>query len=103
LGIIGGLLALIFGVFGYALGSIADVVEAGAGTFLKFLSLGLPIAVLVGAGIVINKPINGTVLMGLAAVGLLLILGFNFFTLFPVVLLGLGALLGFLGSQQDTK
>ena len=57
--IIEGLLALIFGVFGYALGSIADVGEAGAGTFLKFLSLGLPIAALVGAGIVINKPING--------------------------------------------
>lgn len=62
LGIIGGLLALIFGLLGYVLGSVADVGEAGAGTFLKFLSLGLPIGALVGAGIVINKPIIGAVL-----------------------------------------
>jgi membrane protease subunit (stomatin/prohibitin family) len=32
-----------------------------------------------------------------------LILGFNFFSLIPIVLLGLGALLGFLGSQDDAK
>ena len=103
LGIIGGIIALIFGLFGYGIGSLADVGEAGAGATLKFLSLGLPIAGLIGAGIVITKPIIGAVLMGLAAVGIVLILGFNFFSLFPVVLLGLGALLGSLGSQQDTK
>ena len=103
LGIIGGLIALIFGLFGYGIGSLADVGEAGAGATLKILSLGLPIAALIGAGIVITKPIIGAALMGLAAVGLVLILGFNFFSLLPVVLLGLGALLGFLGSQQDVK
>jgi len=103
LGIIGGLIALIFGLVGYGIGSMADVGEAGAGATLKILSLGLPIAALIGAGIVITKPIIGAALMGVAAVGLVLILGFNFFSLFPVVLLGLGALLGFLGSQQDVK
>jgi len=103
LGIIGGLIALIFGLVGYGIGSMADVGEAGAGAILKILSLGLPIAALIGAGIVITKPIIGAALMGLAAVGLVLILGFNFFSLLPVVLLGLGALLGFLGSQQDVK
>jgi len=103
LGIIGGLIALIFGLVGYGIGSMADVGEAGAGATLKILSLGLPIAALIGAGIVITKPIIGAALMGLAAVGLVLFLGFNFFSLLPVVLLGLGALLGFLGSQQDTK
>ncbi len=65
--------------------------------------MGIPIAALVGAGIVINKATIGASLMALAALMFVLILGFNFFTLIPVVLLALGALLGFLGSQQNTK
>ncbi len=67
------------------------------------MSVGIPIAALVGAGIVINKATIGASLMALAALMFVLILGFNFFTLIPVVLLALGALLGFLGSQQNTK
>ncbi len=102
-GIIGGLLALLFGVLGFGLGGLANLGEAGAGTFLRLLSVGLPILALVGAGIVINKPTIGASLMALAALLFVLILGFNFFTLIPVVLLALGALLGFLGSQQDSK
>jgi hypothetical protein len=78
LGIIGGLVALLYGVIGYGLGSLADVGEAGAGAGLKIVSLGLPIAALVGAGMVMAKPIIGAALMGIAAVGLVLILGFNF-------------------------
>jgi hypothetical protein len=52
---------------------------------------------------VMAKPVTGAALMGIAAVGLLLILGFNFFSLIPIVLLGLGALLGFLSSQDAAK
>jgi len=103
LGIIGGLVALIYGLLGYGFGSLADAGQAGAGTGLKVLSLGLPIAALVGAGMVMAKPIIGAVLMGISAIVLVLMLGFNFFSLIPVVLLGLGALLGFLGSQEDAK
>jgi hypothetical protein len=103
LGIIGGLVALLYGLIGYGLGSLADVGEAGAGAGLKIVSLGLPIAALVGAGMVMAKPIIGAALMGIAAVGLVLILGFNFFSLIPVVLIGLGALLGFLASSEAAK
>ena len=103
IGIIGGLLALIYGLIGYGLGSLAEIGGEGAGIFLKILSLGLPIAALIGAGMVKAKPTIGSALMGLTAVSLIIILGFNFFSLIPVVLLGVGAFLGFLGSQQDMK
>jgi zinc-ribbon domain len=103
LGIIGGLVALFYGLVGYGLGSLADVGQSGAGAVLKILSLGLPIAALVGAGVVLAKPIIGAALMAIAALVLVLILGFNFFSLIPVVLLGLAAVLGFLGSQDDAK
>ena len=102
-GIIGGLVALLYGLFGYVFGSLADAGEAGAGTLLKILSVGVPIAALIGAGMVMAKPIIGAVLMGIAAVVLLLILGFNFFSLIPVVLLAVGAVLGFLGSREVAK
>jgi len=98
LGIIGGLVALLYGLIGYGLGSLAE----GAGP-LKLLSIALPVAALSGAGMVKAKPIIGAVLMAIAAIGFVLILGFNFFSLIPVVLLGLGALFGFLGSQEDAK
>jgi hypothetical protein len=96
LGIIGGLLTLLYGLLGYGLGSMAGAVG------LKIVSIGLPILGLVGAGMVMAKPIIGAVLMGIATVGLMLILGFNFFSLIPIVLLGLGTLLGFLGSQETS-
>ncbi len=69
----------------------------------KLLSLALPIAALVGAGMVKAKPGIGAALMAVAALGFVLILGFNFFSLIPTVLLGIGALLGFMGSQEDAK
>lgn len=83
------------------MGSFADLGEVGAGTEVKVLSIGLQVAALVGASMVKAKPIIGAVLMAVAAIGFLLIIGFNFFNLIPVVLLGLGALLGFLGFQED--
>jgi hypothetical protein len=103
LGIIGGLVALLYGLIGYGLGSLADAGQTGAGMGAKLLSLALPIAALVGAGMVKAKPVIGAALMAVAALGFVLILGFNFFSLIPTVLLGVGALLGFMGSQEDAK
>jgi len=103
LGIIGGLIALLYGLIGYGIGSLAQAGGSNAGILLKFLSVGLPILALVGAGMVKAKPIIGAVLMAISAIGFVLVLGFNFFSLIPVVLLGLAAFLGFLGSQEDAK
>jgi hypothetical protein len=96
LGILGGLVALAIGFFGFALGSMSS--DGGA---LKIVSLVVPIAALVGAGMVMSKPFVGSLLMGGSAVALILILGFNSFSLIPVVLLALGAGLGFLESKAS--
>ncbi len=93
LGIIGGLIALIYGLVGYGLG-------IGSAALAE---VALPVAALIGAGMVKAKPVIGAALMAIGAIGFVLILGFNFFSLIPVVLLGLGALLGFLGMQEDAK
>lgn len=103
LGIIGGLVALAYGLLGYGLGSIADAGEAGSGGVLKLFSIGLPVAALLGAGMVKAKPAIGSALMAISAVGFLIVLGFNFFSLIPVVLLGLAAFFGFLGMQEGSK
>jgi hypothetical protein len=103
MGIIGGLIALVYGMVGYGLGDLGSSLGVKDSGMVKFLSLGLPIAGLIGAGIVKAKAVIGAALMGIAAIGIVFILGFNFFSLIPVVLLGLGALLAFFGSQEDTK
>lgn len=102
-GILGGLIALSYGLLGYGLGSLADAGQSGAGSGMKLISLGIPIGALLGAGMVIAAPVFGASLMAIAAVSLVLILGFNIFSLVPVVLLGLGALLGFSGAAQEDK
>lgn len=103
LGIIGGLIALIYGLVGYGLGSLGSAVGAEGSGLVKLVSIALPIAALIGAGMVKTKPVIGATLMAIGAIGFVLILGFNFFSLIPVVLLGLGALLGFLGMQEAAK
>lgn len=103
LGIIGGLISLLYGLVGYGMGSIADAGNAGSGGMIKLVSIGLPIAALVGAGLVKTKPAIGAGLMAIAAVGFLLVLGFNFFSMIPVILLGLGAFFGYMGLQEEAK
>lgn len=103
LGIIGGLIALLYGTFGYGVGSFLSSAGAQEGGIMKLLSVGLPIAALVGAGMVKARPAAGALLMGGSAIALIAILGFNFFSLIPVVLLGLGALLGIMGAQEPVK
>ncbi len=97
LGIIGGLIALSIGYFGFSLGSLA-----GDG-LLKFISLAIPIASLIGAGIVMSKPALGATLMGFSAFGLVFVLGFNFISMIPVVLLAIGSILGFSASSEQPK
>ncbi len=103
LGIIGGLIALIYGFVGYGLGSLGSAAEAEGAGLVKLLSIALPVVALIGAGIIKAKPAIGAALMAIGAIGFVLILGFNFFSLIPVVLLGLGALLGLLCMQEDAK
>jgi hypothetical protein len=95
LGILGGLIALLYGFAGYAFGGI------GGSLGLQIVSIAVPIVALVGAGMVMQKPVIGSVLMALAAIVLVLLLGFNIASLIPFVLLGIAAFLGYMGSRQE--
>lgn len=103
LGIIGGLIALLYGLVGYGIGSLGSATGTEGSGVVMLVSIALPLAALIGAGMVKAKPAIGAALMAIGAIGFVLILGFNFFSLIPVVLLGLGALLGFLGMQENAK
>jgi hypothetical protein len=94
-GIIGGLIALLYGIVGYGFGGLAH--SSG----LAIISIVIPIVALVGAGMVMQMPAIGALLMALAAVGFIFVLGFNIITLIPVVLLAIAAILGFMDLLQE--
>lgn len=96
-GILGGLVSITYGLIGFGVGAMGD---SGG---MKFLSIAVPLAALLGAGLSMSKPVIAAGLMGGSAVIFVLLLGFNFFTLVPVILLGLGAVFAFLAAQEANK
>jgi len=102
LGIIGGLIALTFGFLGFGLGAMANAANAGGGG-LKVVSIAVPVVALIGAGFVMAMPVLGALMMGGAAIAFIAILGFGTFTMVPVVILGIAALLGFMASMEATS
>lgn len=101
LGLVGGVIALLVGAFGYGLSSVGGSLSSSVGydegtammAFYQFASLGLPVAALVGGGLVARNPGLGAGIMGASALGMVFVFGFGFFSLVPIVLLGIGALL----------
>lgn len=100
MGLIGGVMALGYGQFGYALGAVANLDGKGAGDELQFVSIALPVIALVGAGMVLAKPIVGGSIMAVSVIGILIYFGFGFFNLMTVVLLGVAVLLAFMDWKQ---
>ena len=103
MGLVGGLMALGYGQFSYAVGSFFNFVEDGEGTGLQVVSVGLPLLALLGAGFVLAKPLVGGALMALSVLGILAFFGFGTFQLFTVVLLGVAAFLAFAEWKSGTK
>jgi hypothetical protein len=97
LGILGGLVALSYGWLGYGLGAM------GSNSAMQFLSIAIPLLALVGGGVVASKGMIGAAMMGIATLGIILLLGFNFFTLIPIVLLGVGTALGVVHGQSQVS
>jgi len=102
LGFIGGGLGLLLALAGYTLiGALWGAAgEASKAAYFQLLLIPSPIAAIVGAAIVRSKPSAGAILMGASVLLLLHFLGFNFFTMLPVVLTGLGAALAVLAIVQ---
>ncbi|CAB4243011.1 conserved membrane protein of unknown function [Methylacidimicrobium sp. AP8] len=97
-GLLGGLVSLAYGLLGYGLASLAESGYPASAAGVKILSVAVPLAALAGAGMVLAKPLLGGLLMGAAAGVFVCLLGFNALSLIPVMLLGCGALLGFLDA-----
>ena len=102
MGLIGGLMALGYGQFGYALGAVANLDGKGAGDELQFVSIALPVIALVGAGMVLAKPIVGGSIMAVSVIGILVYFGFGFFNLVTIVLLGVAAFLAFADWKRSS-
>lgn len=100
IGVIGALVALLYGIFGYAVGGMFDLGSAQAGTQARTLSVVLPVVALVGAGVVMAKPLVGAILMAVAAVAIAINFTIGAVTLLPLILLAVGALLGFLAIGE---
>lgn len=95
LGLIGGLILLLYGLVGYGLATLGSLGD------YQILSVVIPLACLAGAGIaMVNAPLGGAMLAASAA-GTVWILGFNIVTVFPVALAGLGAAMAFWSVKSD--
>lgn len=104
LGIIGGLLFLLFALVGHSVGGLVSFGgDSGTGSMIKVASWGLPIMALVGAGVVTVQPIVAAVLLAVPAAALMWMFRIGFFTLIPVVLLGVAALLAVMSTMETDK
>ena len=110
LGLIGGVLAMIVGFFGYlytdvvarngVIGDIAHQVDHPL--VIQLASFLAPILAIAGAAMARSQNIPGGVLMLAAAVGIYVAFGFNVFTMFPIAMCGLGGVLALAARQPDT-
>lgn len=109
LGLIGGVLAMIVGFFGYgytefvarngAIGSFGQQVDHPA--MIQFASFLAPILAIAGAAMARSQNIPAGILMLAAALGIFVAFGFNVFTMFPIAMCGLGGALALAARQPD--
>lgn len=102
LGILGGLGALSLGFVAYLFGGFigfAPANAAAAGT-IKFFAVVIPLVALVGAAIVMAKPVVGGLLMIASALALFFTLGFGVFTFTTEILIAVGGTIGLLSANS---
>lgn len=107
LGILGGVLGMITGFFVYGYveflgwfnGEVdQDVLnEPENAARLVFVGIASPVLALAGGAMAHPRPTVGGVLLAISAAGMLWAYGVGVFTMFPIVLTGLAALLALLG------
>lgn len=111
LGLIGGLLAMIVGFFGYGYvqfidwyGDIPDlarqVEDPGLIRTVGFLA---PILAIAGAAMARARALWGGVLLLIAAAGLYHAFGFGVFTMFPIAFCGVAGLLAIAAGKPDEE
>lgn len=106
LGIIGGLLAMIVGffVYGYTVaidtfGEVPDLFEqANNPARLRAIGLISPILAIAGGAMAVLRPRIAAALLAVATLGIWWGLGFGVFTMFPISMCGLAAILALSGA-----
>jgi hypothetical protein len=111
LGIIGGVVGMVVGFFGYGFAEIGSwfseatngLTDEALGTGenagrTRFVSLFAPILGIAGGAMSPGKPLIGAVLMVVSAVGMFWGFGFGVFTMFPIAMCLVGGLLGLSGA-----
>ncbi|MEM6973925.1 MAG: hypothetical protein AAF577_14080 [Pseudomonadota bacterium] len=116
LGIVGGLVGMVVGFFGYGFQELwlliegwvsdvspraaAEIAPEGDPAIIKLVSLLSPILAIAGGAMVHSQRIAGAVLMVVSAAGMVQGFGFNVFTMFPIAMCGLAGLFALLGTKE---
>lgn len=109
LGLVGGLLALLMGMvsFGYTeaiyrLGEVPDLAELPANVdAVRAMSVLAPILAIAGAAMAKYRALWGGIGLALAAAGLYWAFGIGFFSIFPITMCGLAAILALAAFRPD--
>lgn len=110
LGLIGGILAMIIGFFGYGYTVLFEKSGDMAGwahqvehpMVVRVASFLAPILAIAGAAMARSQHIPAGLLMLAASFGIFSAFGFNAFTMFPIAMCGLGGILALAARQPDT-
>jgi len=103
LGILAGLGLLGWGLIGYGVGALGSMAGDSTGAFIKAASIVIPIAVLVGAGMVMKKPLIGGALMAGGALIVLFMVGLNIVGEYIAIPALIAGILGLVGSREKTN
>lgn len=116
LGIIGGVVGMFVGFFGYGFAEIGSwfsettngLTDRALGTGenaerTRFVSLFAPILGIAGGAMSPGKPTVGALLMLLSAVGMFWGFGFNAFTMFPIAMCLAAGVLGLTGALSRER
>ncbi len=110
LGVIGGIIGMIVGFFGYGytefidwFGEVPDIVEQvdNVGR-TRFIGLLAPLLAIAGGAMARSRAMIGGILMLLSAGGMYFGFGFGAFTMFPIAMCALGGVLALAAMQPDT-
>lgn len=109
LGLIGGLIGIIVGLFGYGATEVAarapeladafDVFENPA--FIRFASFVAPLLAIAGGAMARDRALWGGIAMLLSCAAFYFAFGFNVGTMFPIGFVGVGGILAIASRQPD--
>jgi len=109
LGIIGGLIGIIVGLFGYGYAELSEnMTEVGEvfgfldnPGFIRFASFAAPLLAIAGGAMAKARALWGGILMLISAVFFYTAFGFNVATMFPIGFVGLGGILALAAGKPD--